>query len=97
MLASRHVKLMLSIRKNKEIRCSKPNKDLDYLFQCGYIEITVCDKPGDFYAQPYLTEKGEAALDEFLLRKREIWIPVLISNILSIIAIVISIIALLKQ
>ena len=96
MLAYEHTRLLKRIKKNKIIRTTKPNKDLDYLLELGYIAITSYDKPGDYYAQPYLTEKGKAALDEFLWRKREIWIPVSISSFLSLVAIIISIIALLK-
>ena len=91
-----HIHTLKRIAKNREIRESKPNKDLDYLYELGYIEMTVCDKPNDFYAQPYLTEKGKAFLYERKLRLIEVWVPVAISSLLAIAALIISIIALSK-
>ena len=96
MLSNKHIRALKRINKNKVIRVDKNNKDLDYLFTEGLIEIIVCDKPGDYYAQPYLTEKGKAKLDEHRRQRQEVWIPVAISNILALVAVVISIIALLK-
>ena len=72
------------------------NKDLDYLCEKGYVEITVYDKPDDYFAQPHLTEKGKARLYEEKRRAVEVWIPVFISTLLSIAAIIISIISLTK-
>lgn len=96
MLSRQHIQTLKRIDINKEIRSSKPNKDLDYLFENGYIEMTVCDKPDDYYAQPYLTEKGKAVLDERKRRFIEIWIPVVISNLIAFVALVIAIISLTK-
>lgn len=96
MLHPHHIRLLKKIGKNKEVRTAKINKDLDYLYERGYIEITVCDKPGDYYAQPYLTDKGKARLYEEKRRFREVWLPVVFSNLLSLAALVISIIALRK-
>lgn len=84
------------IAKNKVVRDSKPNKDLDYLYELGYIGMTEIDKPNDYYAQPYLTEKGKAFLYERKQKLIEVWVPVAISNLIAIAALVISIIALLK-
>jgi hypothetical protein len=58
--------------------------------------MTVCDKLGDYYAQPFLSEKGEARLYEERRKFIEVWLPVAISTLLSLAALVISIIALLK-
>lgn len=91
-----YIHTLKRIAKNKEIRDSKPNKDLDYLYELGYIEMTVVDKPNDYYAQPYLTEKGKAFLYERKLNRIEVWLPVAISNLIALVALVISIIALLK-
>lgn len=96
MLSSRHIRLLKMIDKSKVIRTAKPNKDLDYLYDNGYIEITVCDKPGDYFAKPYLTEKGVARLYEQKRKFIEVWLPVAISNLIAFSALVISIIALLK-
>ena len=96
MLHPHHIHLLKKVKRNKEVRSAKPNKDLDYLYENGYIEITVCDKPGDYYAQPYLTEKGKARLYEEKRKFREVWLPVVISSLLSLAALVISIISLLK-
>jgi len=96
MSESTHINTLKRIAKNKEIRDSKPNKDLDYLCELGYIEMTEVDKPNDYYAQPYLTEKGKAFLYERKLKLIEVWVPVAISNLIALVALVISIIALLK-
>ena len=96
MLGYTHIRILKRIAKNIEIRGSKPNKDLDYLYNLGLIEITEVDKPNDYYAQPYLTEKGRAFLDERKRKLIEVWVPVAISSLLAIAALVISIIALLK-
>ncbi|MBR2474809.1 MAG: hypothetical protein IKB51_07285 [Clostridia bacterium] len=96
MLHPYHIRLLKAISKNKVIRISKPNKDLDHLLVNGYIEMTVCDNPNDYFAQPYLTEKGKARLYEEKRKFIDLWLPVTISSVLSIAALVISIIALLK-
>lgn len=96
MLGPYHIRILKRIRKNKEIRSAKPNKDLDYLYDNGYVEMTIYDKPGDYFAQPYLTEKGKARLYEEKRKFIEVWLPVAISSLLSLAALVISIIALLK-
>ena len=96
MLDPKHVRTLKRIQEGKVIRKSKHNPDLDYLLDLGYIEITVCDKPGDYFAQPYLTEKGLAKLYDVRRRFIEVWLPVALSCLLSIAAIVISIISLLK-
>ena len=80
-LSRTHIRLLTQIKKDKVIRVSKPNKDLDYLYELGYIEITQCDKPNDYYAQPYLTEKGMARLDAERRYTLEKWIPIIISLI----------------
>ncbi len=96
MLSGRHIRLLKKIQKNTVIRTTKPNKDLDYLYKRKYIEITECDKPGDYFAQPYLTDKGEAKLYELKKKFIEIWLPVAVSNVLALAALIISIIALTK-
>ena len=94
MLHLSHIRTLARISKNKEVRSSKPNKDLDYLQKRGYIEVTMCDKPDDFFAQPYLTEKGKARLYEERKKFVEVWLPVAISNLIAVSALIISIIAL---
>jgi len=56
--------------------------------------LTKCDKPGDYFAQPYLTEKGKARLHEEKRRRLEFWLPVIVSNLIAVAALIISIIAL---
>lgn len=96
MLSRQHIRLLKRIKKGKVIRSAKPNKDLDYLYEHGYIEILECDKPGDYFAQPYLTEKGKARLYEEKRKFIEIWLPVAISNLIAFAALIISIISLSK-
>ena len=81
MLSSNHIRLLKNIAKGKEIREKKPNKDLDYLFNEGCIEITFCDKPDDYFILPYLTEKGKARLFEERKHNTEKWFPIIISLI----------------
>ena len=96
MLHPSHIRTLKKIKKNKDVRSSKSHKDLDYLYDKGYVEMIVCDKPGDYFAQPYLSEKGKARLYEEKRKFIEVWLPVAISSLLSVGALVISIIALLK-
>ena len=96
MLSPAHIRTLKRIKKNKEIRTTKPHEDLDYLCEKGYIGITKVDKPNDYYAHPYLTEKGEARLYEHKRKVIEVWLPVAISTLLALAALVISIIALTK-
>lgn len=96
MLYPRHIRILKRAKKHKEIRTTKPNKDLDYLYEKGYIEINICDKPGDYFAQPYLTELGKARLYEEKRKLIEVWLPVAISTVISLCALIISVIALMK-
>ena len=96
MLSYQHTKLLKKIKKNKVIRNSKPNKDLDYLCENGLIEMIECDKPNDFYAEPYITEKGKAELDEQRRWSFALWFPIAISALFSLPAFIISIMSLLK-
>lgn len=96
MLSKNHIRLLKKISKNKVIRTDKNNKDLDYLLEKEYIKITVADKPGDYFAQPYLTEKGEARLYKERKGLTEFWVPLIISNVIATAALITSIISLLK-
>ena len=96
MLHPSHVKLLKKIENHKIVRCERNHKDLDYLYEQGYIEMTICDKPGDYFAQPYITEKGKARLYDEYRKFVEVWLPVAISTLLSVAALTISIIALMK-
>ena len=96
MLDPKQLKTLKKIKKNKIVRDSKPNKDLDYLYENGYIELTVYNNPKDYFAQPYITEKGKARLYEERRKFIEVWLPVGISNFIALGALIISIIALLK-
>lgn len=96
MLNLNHIQTLKKIKNGKVVCIDKKHKDLDYLYELGYIEITVVDKPGDYFAHPYLTEKGKAKLFEIRMRLFEIWLPVVIANTIAIISLVIAIIALSK-
>ena len=96
MLKPAHIRTLKRIKKGKEIRTTKPHEDLDYLYEKGYIKIAIVDKPNDYYAQPYLTELGEARLYEHKRKIIEVWVPVAISNAIAVGALIISIIALTK-
>lgn len=96
MLHPRHIRLLKKIKKNKVIRNKKPNKDIDYLYESGYIEVTEYDKPEDLFIQPHLTERGLARLYEEKRKFIEVWLPVTISNLIAFVALIISIIALSK-
>ena len=97
MLAPHHTRLLKKIKKRKVIRTVKANKDLDYLYENGYIEMPVYDKPGDYYVQPYLTEKGKAKLHATKKQTAEKWIPIVISLIALIKSFMPEIILLTKQ
>lgn len=71
MLSNAHIKLLKKIKKGEIIRDERSNKDLDYLCKQGYIELTVYDKPDDYFSKPYLTEKGKARLDIELSNKQK--------------------------
>ena len=81
MLSKQHIKILKRIKNNKLIRETKPNKDLDYLYENGYIEIIEYDKLNDYYAQPYLTEKGKAKLYSIRQNNLKFLIPLVISII----------------
>lgn len=73
------------------------NKNIYYWRDPSEIEFEYLQSMGlvENPKSPVLTEKGRAVIYDYYTRKKEIWIPVIFSSILSIIAIVISIIALL--
>lgn len=96
-LSSKHKKLLRKIRKHKIVRTTKDNADFDYLAEEGYIEFVTCDKPGDYYVEPTLTEKGEALLYERKIKFIETWLPFVVSTGIALAALIISIIALLKE
>lgn len=86
MISNKHIRLLRKISKGKVVRTRKQNPDLNYLYNQGYIGITSVDKPDDYFAQPYLTEKGKARL----YQERE-------KFVISKVPIIISIIALIKS
>lgn len=96
MLSHSHKKLLKNIQKQKVIRVQTYNKDLDYLFEQGLIEITACNKPDDYFAMPCITEKGKAELYERKQKFLEVWLPVTLSNAIALAALIISLIALWK-
>lgn len=97
MLAPHHIRLLKNIKKRKVVRTVKINKDLDYLFENGYIEMTVYNSTDDYCAHPYLTEKGKAKLHTIRKQTAEKWIPIIISIIALIKSFMPEIILLMKQ
>lgn len=91
MLSKQHIKLLISIDKHRVIRETAENKDLDYLYGQGYIELREYHSETEDFAQPYLTEKGKARLDQYRREIARFWIPTAI----SVAAFIVSIVALL--
>lgn len=91
MLSKQHIKLLISIDKHRVIRETAENKDLDYLYEQGYIELQEYHSETEDFAQPYLTEKGKARLDQYRREIARFWIPTAI----SVAAFIVSIVALL--
>lgn len=88
-------RLLKKLGKSRIIRQNKHNvADLQYLYDLGLITVISCPKEDDYYFEASgLTERGKAALDNRLLMHRDRRI----SNILSIIAIILSSLSLLLQ
>ena len=96
MLSNHHIDILKQLRDGTLVRQSLKNPDLEYLHSLGYISCIRYNDPEDTYVQPLLTEEGRAALDEEIRRRIRHWVPVITANVLSIAAIVMSIIALMQ-
>lgn len=93
-----HTRLLRKINRKPVVRISKRNvDDLLYLYDLGLIEVVSCPKENDYYFEAsHLTEKGKGVLDEHTLQYRDRRVPYA-ALILSIIAVIISLVALLLQ
>ena len=94
-LSREQIKLLKQISRKIIVRTNKRNlSDVEYLRSLELITAMVADKEDDYYYQPKITEKGKAVLSEHVVHITEKWIPVIISNLIAIAALIISIIAL---
>ena len=89
---NRHqLKLLKETKTKPVIRTDKWNiKDVEYLRSEGLVEGCCVDKPDDFFYQVWITEKGKAVLHEHFIQRVE----KLAAFIVSIVALIVSIIAL---
>lgn len=94
-LGRKHVRLLKKIKRSRVLRFDQNQvNDLKYLYDLGLIEVVSCPKEDDYYFEASgLTEKGEAALDNQILRHRDRRLPYA-AFFLSILAIIISILSL---
>ena len=51
------------------------------------------DKKDDFFYQAHITEHGKAYLDNVTQHNIEHWVPVVISNLIALVALILSIVA----
>ena len=71
-LARSHLRLLKSLERGETvIRTDKYSvKDLEYLRANLLIEAIAFDKPGDYFYQAEITEKGKAVLYQYRARNR---------------------------
>lgn len=91
MLSKQHFKLLLRIEKDCVVREAVENKDLEYLYSRGYIELVEYHSAPDHFTQAFLTEQGKARLDQYRRETARFWIP----TVISIAAFIVSIVSLL--
>ena len=97
MLSKEQMRLLRETKENLVVRTDKYKiEDVEYLRELGFVTCIQVDKEGDFYYQARISESGKACL--YLCKKKniEIWVPVVISSLFSVSALVISIISLLR-
>lgn len=81
------LRLLKRIGKKPIVRTDKHGiEDIEYLRDNGLVTVTQCDKPGDFFCQPRITEKGKAFLYQTCHSNRRANIALF----LSIVAILLS-------
>lgn len=91
-LSKQQIKVLIKLSKQDVFCWTTPGKkEFEYLQSLELIKIDRFDKN-----LAYLTAKGRAVIYDYFRRKKEFWIPVIFSSILSIIAIIISIFSLLS-
>ena len=95
-LSREQLKLLKTISKSTVIRTDKNDiKDIEYLRIEKLVEVTMVNKKDDFFYQAHITEHGKAFLDNVSRHNVEHWVPVIISNLIALAALILSIIALL--
>ena len=81
-------KLLKKIARKTEIRTDKYKlDDVDYLYELGFIKAYSCDKPGDYFYQAYISEKGKAFLHGYKIhavRERTTQIIAILAFVLSL-------------
>lgn len=81
-------KLLKNIARKTEIRTDKYKlDDVEYLRSLGLIRVCSCDKPGDFYYQAFISEKGKAFLHGYKVRM----IGERITQLLAVLAFLLSV------
>ena len=82
-----HIRLLKKISRTDVVRTDKYDiKDIEYLRSEGLVSVSSVDKPGDFFYQPFITEKGKAVLWERTKTERRANIAI----VLSILALILS-------
>ena len=86
-ISNKQLKLLRRIAKRSVVRTDALSiEDIEYLRSHDLVAATQCDKPGDYFCQPRITEKGKA----FLYEKRHSNRRANIALAISIIALVVS-------
>lgn len=97
-LSRKQLKLLKTISKSTVIRTDKHDiKDIEYLRKNDLVEVSMVDKKDDFFYQAHISEQGKAYLDELAKHNLEHWLPVIISNLIALAALILSIIALIQS
>lgn len=88
-LSDKQLRLLRKIAKNQIIRTEKyTNEDIEHLKNIGLVKVISCDKEGDYYYEPQITESGKSYI---ALRKKSQKYEKN-TRIISVIAIIISLI-----
>ena len=96
-LSRKQFKLLKTISKSTVVRTDKYDiDDIEYLRSENLVEVTMVDKEDDFFYQARITERGKAYLDNISRHNLEHWLPVIISNLIALVALILSIVAILQ-
>ena len=96
-LSRKQFKLLKKINKHPVIRTNKFDiEDIEYLRSEKLVDVNVVDNKDEFFYQARINEKGKAYLDNVKRHRLELWIPVILSNLIALAALILSIIALLQ-
>lgn len=96
-LSRKQFKLLKNATKRPLIRTNKFDiEDIEYLRSEKLVDVNVVDNKDEFFYQARINEKGKAYFDNVKRHRLELWIPVIISNLIALAALILSIIALLR-